>query len=78
MKDFDKHLKKWSKKVDFSGIHCKFLREDQLIKNQISGVFQTYNFSGLKMKSKVLRLKLENQGENEKVVKIFNKVDVRS
>ena len=30
------------------------------------------------MKSKVLGLKLENKGENEKVVKIFNKVDVRS
>lgn len=47
-----------------------------MIKNQISGVLLTYNFSGLKMKSKVLGL--ENKGENEKVVKIFNKVGVRS
>ena len=49
-----------------------------MIRNQISGVLQTYNFSGLKMKSKVLGLRLENKGENGKVVKIFNKVGVRS
>lgn len=41
-------------------------------------MLQTYNFSGLEMKSKVLGLGLGNKGENEKVVKIFNKVDVKS